>query len=340
MKLGVSLFSYQEAYYLRHLSLDGCLAAAKRAGGEGIELLVDQMIPGYPSAAYNLDERFVAEWETMLDRHQVEPVGFDFYGESKLYRHRPTSDADLTRQLIDLIRTGRRLGFRIFRLNFLVPLGVIEALVPHAEEMGAVMAIEVHASYRLSDAWVQGTLDIAARLRTRNLGIMPDFGIYCRSVPGRVLAEARRKGVRETVIDMAVDAYPSPGLRRTLVERVERIGGNNDELWLAKRVELGIWIDDDLRDLETYLPHIVHAHAKFYEVTEDLVEPEVRYEEIIPILVRNNYAGYVMSEYEGQRLNQGIDPGYDEIEQVRRHQLMLRRLIADSEARLNEGALA
>jgi hypothetical protein len=30
-----------------------------------------------------------------------------------------------------------------------------------------------------------------------------------------------------------------------------------------------------------------------------------------------------MSEYEGQRLIQGVDMGYDEVEQVRRHQAML-----------------
>jgi hypothetical protein len=67
-------------------------------------------------------------------------VAFDIYGESKLYRNRPTSDKDLAQQLIELMRTGRALGFRIFRINFLVPLSVIELLVPHAEAMDAVMA--------------------------------------------------------------------------------------------------------------------------------------------------------------------------------------------------------
>jgi hypothetical protein len=39
-----------------------------------------------------------------------------------------------------------------------------------------------------------------------------------------------------------------------------------------------------------------------------------------------------MSEYEGQRLIGGIDKGYDEIEQVRRHQAMLARYLSKSSA--------
>jgi hypothetical protein len=34
-----------------------------------------------------------------------------------------------------------------------------------------------------------------------------------------------------------------------------------------------------------------------------------------------------MSEYEGQRLTHGVDMGYDEVEQVRRHQQMLSQYI-------------
>ena len=43
------------------------------------------------------------------------------------------------------------------------------------------------------------------------------------------------------------------------------------------------------------------------------------------VLIDNQYSGYISSEYEGQRLTQDIDPGYDEVEQVRRHQAMLCR---------------
>jgi hypothetical protein len=46
---------------------------------------------------------------------------------------------------------------------------------------------------------------------------------------------------------------------------------------------------------------------------------------VLPILINGGYTGYIMSEYEGQRLIGGVDKGYDEVEQVRRHQAMLSR---------------
>jgi len=327
MQFGVSLFSYQEQYYRRQLTLDGCLAAAKSAGAAGIEMLADQMVPGYPSITYNLDEAFVTEWQQSLSRYQLDPISFDIYGESKLLKLRPTTEEELAEQLIVLIRTGKALGFKIFRINFLVPLSVIEMLVPHAERMDVLLAIEVHAPHRLSGSWVQGTLEIKERLKTRHLGIMPDFGTFCRRIPGLVLAEARRKGVREDIIELAEDAYHSDASRKTLFDRVEERNGSEEELWLAKRVEIGVWINDDIADLKDLLPHCVHAHGKFYEMTDDLVEPDVRYDEIMPVLRDGGYTGFVMSEYEGQRLNQGTDPGYDEIEQVRRHQKMMRSFV-------------
>jgi hypothetical protein len=57
----------------------------------------------------------------------------------------------------------------------------------------------------------------------------------------------------------------------------------------------------------------------------------IMYPEVISILNDCCYDGYIDSEYEGQRSQQ--DMGYDrlpnEVEQVRRHQEMMKRLIED-----------
>ena len=53
-------------------------------------MLADQMIPGYPSLRYNLSEEFVENWRGWLERYRVEPIAFDVYGETKLYKHRPS----------------------------------------------------------------------------------------------------------------------------------------------------------------------------------------------------------------------------------------------------------
>lgn len=322
-KRGVSLYSYQQLYYQERLDLEGCVAAAAATGATGLEMLVDQMVPGYPSTTYNLSDAFIGQWKGLLDQYGMAPIAFDIYGESKLRKGGLCSDQELAEQLVALFRTGKALGFSIMRINFLVSVAVMELLIPHAEELGVRMAIEVHAPHRLRGDWVQRTVELAQKTGTKNLGVMPDFGVFCREIPGLVLDESRRRGVGEDIIAMLADLYHEPVKPTDLVERAQRMGGNAAAEWLAKRVEIGVWINDDPRHMAELAPYIFHAHGKFYEMTPDLVEPVVRYDEIMPVLIEAGFDGYIMSEYEGQRLTQDIDPGYDEVEQVRRHQAML-----------------
>lgn len=330
MLRAVSLYSYQELYYLGKIDLGECIANAAATGATGIEMLADQMIPGYPSLRYNLTDEYIDAWQGLLAKYAVKPITFDIYGETKLFKGRICSDAELTAQLVELFKTGKALGFSIMRIAFLVPPSVIEALVPHAEAMGLKMAIEVHAPHRLNGPWVEKTLEIAQRTGTKNLGIMPDFGTFCRAIPRLVLEESRRHGVSEDIIAYLADVYREPNKPKNLVERVDAMGGNAAAQWLAQRVAIGVWINDDPGLLAGLMPHIFHAHGKFYEITEELVEPEVSYDEIMRVLLDHGYAGYISSEYEGQRLTQGTNPGYDEIEQVRRHQAMLCRYFGET----------
>lgn len=338
-KRGVSLYSYQELYYREVLDLEGCIAQAKATGATGIEMLVDQMVPGYPSISYNLSSVFLDKWSGLIAKYDVDPIAFDIYGESKLFKGQIVSDENLAEQLTVLFKTGRDLGFKVMRINFLVPVRVIARLIPVAEELGVTMAIEVHAPHSLRGAWVQETVELAQKTGTSALGIMPDFGTFCRIIPPLVLEESRRKGVSEEIITYLNDLYHEPNKPTDLVERTLAMGGNEAALWLAKRVELGVWINDDPSFLTDLAPYIVHAHGKFYEMGEDLVETSVRYDEIIPILADVGYRGYIMSEYEGQRLTQDIDPGYDEVEQVRRHQAMLANYLGETSS-ANQGGAA
>ena len=46
MKRAVSLYSYQEEYFLRATSLEDCVAHAASIGATGIEIIPEQSIPG------------------------------------------------------------------------------------------------------------------------------------------------------------------------------------------------------------------------------------------------------------------------------------------------------
>jgi sugar phosphate isomerase/epimerase len=90
-------------------------------------------------------------------------------------------------------------------------------------------------------------------------------------------------------------------------------------------------------ELSELAPLVISVHAKFYNMTERPGHPgtyhdaAIDYETPIAALKQAGYAGYVNSEYEGQRFWQDLPASewMSEVEQVRRHQEMLRRLIED-----------
>src|ERR1700732_2925512 len=136
IKRGISIYSFQEKYYRGEMSLEDCLATAAKMGVRGFEMLSDQMIPGYPSIKYNLSDEFLDSWRGWLQKYSVEPIAFDVYGETKLYRNRQVTHTELVGELRELLKTAQVLGFRILRLTFHLPVEVIEQMIPYAEDAG------------------------------------------------------------------------------------------------------------------------------------------------------------------------------------------------------------
>ena len=78
--------------------------------------------------------------------------------------------------------------------------------------------------------------------------------------------------------------------------------------------------DDSPEDLIDIIPYIVSIHGKFYNMTEIPGRPGcyedkcIDYETPMKYLREHGFDGYINSEFEGQ------------VEQVRRHHEMLKRL--------------
>ena len=88
-------------------------------------------------------------------------------------------------------------------------------------------------------------------------------------------------------------------------------------------------------DLIPLLPIIINFHGKFYNMSEVEGQPgvyedkAVDYEGPIKVLKEYGYEGYINTEYEGQRRFQDRTEKelISEVDQVRKHQAMLKRLI-------------
>ncbi|WP_067683767.1 xylose isomerase [Nocardia miyunensis] len=90
---------------------------------------------------------------------------------------------------------------------------------------------------------------------------------------------------------------------------------------------------DTLRELA---PHVTHVHGKFNNMSEvpespgQFQEISIDYPAALNALREGGFDGFINSEYEGQRYFQdrGREDLMSEVDQVRRHQEMLARLIA------------
>lgn len=73
IKRGVSLYSFQEEYFLQKLDLEGCIAAAASMGAMGIEVVSEQMMRGFPV----LSGSFYEQWQSWMEKYKTIPVAHD-----------------------------------------------------------------------------------------------------------------------------------------------------------------------------------------------------------------------------------------------------------------------
>ena len=90
IRRGVSLYSFQEEYFLRTLSLEDCVRVAGEIGARGIEIIPEQSIPGFP----RLSDEFVDTWFSWMEQYGTTPVATDLFLDTSPYgAHTTASDA-------------------------------------------------------------------------------------------------------------------------------------------------------------------------------------------------------------------------------------------------------
>jgi hypothetical protein len=95
----------------------------------------------------------------------------------------------------------------------------------------------------------------------------------------------------------------------------------------SKRMNIPGVIDEPSspEDMIPLLPYTYACHAKFTNMSEELVETDHPYDQIISILLDQKWEGYLLSEYEGP--NRDI-PGYSS-DQLRKQHVMMKRLLGE-----------
>jgi hypothetical protein len=371
VKLGVSLYSYQQTQFFKELDLEGQVreVGENLEGADGIEL-VDEMSLRYPDPG----EAFTRQWFDWMDRYSTVPVTLDVGMDVLQFRNHVMTYEECAERLRHDIRLAKSFGFANVRVLSVTPLEVITAALPLAESLDVRLGREIHQPMTLEGRQVTEIIDYINQTGTKHLGIVPDFGIF-QFRPSEVLLDwFQRRGASREACEASVElaelmhrgeapfgyvdmSLSTAGNLRADVSRFLKTGDcdpgfadafNGVKTFTDARVSDPREIDytvvaealtmsgtsaDTLRELAG---HLVNCHAKFNNMSPIPGRPgeyqdiSIDYEAPLAALRDGGYDGYINSEYEGQRYFQdrGREDLMSEVDQVRRHQEMLRRLTA------------
>jgi sugar phosphate isomerase/epimerase len=342
IKLGVSLYSYQDNYYFKRFDLEGCIAAAAGAGAEGIEVFSEMMMPEWPY----ISDAFIDQWHGMMERYGMNPVCLDHFADRHMWKNKYLSDDELYERSVLFIKTAARLGCTHIRLMHdaimgnamqrmgldyhLATLPVVERMLPIAAEYNVVLAMECHSPTSIDAACQVPYLEAADRLGYQKfIGLQSDFGCYEYCLSEADLGQAVRNGVNEKILrhlrDSERDAYFAG--RRADKEKIaaelKQMGASEYDMKYCAR-QLASTKPDSYETLKEYASRLVYIHAKFYDIDENGQVDNIDYPVLLKALKAGGYKGYICSEFEGnRRMN---DAGWvDEIDLVRKQHVLMRK---------------
>lgn len=325
IKRGVSLYSFQEEYFLGKLDLEGCMRTLSELDIPGVEVIGEQMFNGFP----NLTVEQVSQWQGWLERYNLTPTCHDMFLDTKRYKHRLLTLEESVESVVRDIRFAAQLGCPIVRIIVITPPEVMERAARYAERYQIKLLLEVHSPWHFEHEWIQRHLEVIHRVGSPYLGLMPDLGIFVRRFPRIIHERYLRDGATPAIAQHIIDAYNNKADLAALPDEVKRMGGNAKDLVLAGMV--GHYCDEAPKAMLEHMGVIGHIQAKFYEMLPDETEYSIPYGEIVDVLKTGGYQGYLSSEYEGNRHIQDAFE-VDSVEQVRRHHAMLKRLIGETGA--------
>src|ERR1039458_5675419 len=186
IKLGVTLYSYTGDYQVT-MSLEDCIAEVADLGGEGIEILSETHIPGYP----NPETKWIDQWHNWMAKYKTKPTCYDCWIDSRLRKDRTLTVQESLDFLLMDMKLANRLGFKIMRPKLgvvtpdLMPDQVwretIERALPQAEKLDVRIAPEIHAPTPLKSHIVDTYMDLITKTKTKYFGFLIDFSVDRKS---------------------------------------------------------------------------------------------------------------------------------------------------------------
>ena len=326
IKRGVSLYSYQNETFQDKMNLEDCIRVSAELGAHGIEIIGEQTFWGWPEVG--VEDAAIENWHSLIEKYDCTPVSHDFMLDYKRYKGRMMPHDEQVASVKRDIDFGARLGMKFIRALVSIDPQVLVDAAPYAEEKGIKILIEVHAPLHFDHPWIIRHAEAYEKTGSDALGFLPDMGMFLHSFPPVWKEKFMRMGVSQEIADYVEKAYEDRVLSEYVILNVREMGGEGPAIGMAETMRHNAAYEP--KRMLDYMPRIHNVHGKFYQMNEDYVEPSIPYDEIVRVLKQGGYDGYICSEYEGNRwVEDAMEP--DSVEQVRRQQVMLARLLGEDE---------
>lgn len=322
IKRGVSLYSFQHETFLGKMNLEDCIRTCAEIGANGIEVIGEQSFWGYPEQPVKEDD--IAHWHKLMKDYGTTPVSHDFMLDYKRYKGRLMPFDEQVDSIKRDIDFAKRLGTPFLRALVSISPDVLVAAAPYAEEAGVKLLLEVHAPLHFDHPWILRHAEAYEKSGSDALGFLPDMGMFLDKFPPVWKARFIRNGCPQAIADYIETAYEDRVLSEYVIQSVRDMGGTGPAIAMAESLRHNAAYDP--KRMLDHMDRIHNIHGKFYEVTQDLVEPSIPYDEIVKVLTKGGYNGYICSEYEGNRWIEDAEE-VDSVTQVTRQQKMLESLI-------------
>jgi hypothetical protein len=279
---GVTLYSFTREFHARRIDLEGLVRKVAADGmGPGLEIIGFSSFRGFP----DLDDAYVDRFRGLVDESGLVLTSCAVNTDIGIRRDRLLTDDELIAYMERQITTAARLGFPLARVQISLTPDAMERLLPLAERLGIVLAIEVHAHQHARHDKVLAMVERYEELGSPLLGFVADWGTTTSGLAPSMVEAYRRRGASPDLLAAADELwrkYYSDGPPADDAAHGERFGSF---IGLAARhgsPELGIDLAinatglfgparvDSWREL---MPWVRHVHGKFFGIDETGEEP-------------------------------------------------------------------
>lgn len=328
IKTCVSLYSLQNEYMSKNMSLEDIFRFMKDNSVDGVEFLPDQMMHGAPHPT----EETLNEWDRLCSTYKIKPVIADVFLNTNLYDNRELTKKECVDLLVDEIKLAHRLGMKQIRLVSMTPSFVLEPLIPYCKKYDVKLGLEIHAGLSFDKKKTSDYIQEMKRLNSPYIGLVIDTGIFCRRMPRVMENYCKNLGTNQDAVNYVNELYRQGKDGRSLVTKDgEFVPEFKALLKSGPDIMYGHFADgyenEPFEILDDLMPYIFHIHFKLFEMVED-GEYSMDYKGLLQYLHNHDYDGYVATEYEGNRWTLPGQPMVEK-EQVIAHQKYIRECLKE-----------